>query len=71
MSTPMYLCAHTSVSQRSVLENLLLFPTLCLVSTIFISTFEALYEHFACLNSLLNIPLCSLWPARFSALVNE
>lgn len=68
---PMDLRAHTSVSQRSVLENLLLFPTLCLVSTIFINTFEALYEHFAGLASLLNILLCSVSPAMFSALVDE
>lgn len=68
---PMDLRAHTSVSQRSVLENLLLFPTLCLVSTIFISTFEALYEHFAGPYSLLNILLCSVSPAMFSTLVDE
>lgn len=52
-------------SQRFGLENLLLFPMPRLFSATFISIFQALYEHFARLSTLLNIPLCSLQPVTF------
>lgn len=55
-------------SQRFGLENLLLFPMPPLFSAPFISIFQAIYEHFACLSTLLNITLCSLQPATFLSL---
>ena len=44
-------------SQRFGLEYLLLFPMPPRFSTMFISIFQALYEHFACLSTLLNVTL--------------
>lgn len=58
-------------SQRFGLEYLLWFPMPPHFSSMFLSVFQALFEHFACHSTPLHVTLFSLWPATVFSLGQE